>query len=294
MTSSGIVFSIVELVPTIRSKRPGSTTRFMSRPTSDKLVGAERERHAALLAWLQRHALEPAQLLHRPRHRADHIADVELHDLIAGARAGVRHVTVTVGAARSGRIDEATRTACRERERRVAQAEVRTTTAARASGRGSCGTTSAGGCSRPAPGPRGAGSVTGSLPPGLTSPNSTSPIAVPPSSPTYHASRIAGTRAARSASASGRPFTSTATTGLLGASSASTSSSCCDRERDVRDITEMIVRPCLARRRFVRADDDDDRVGLLRDLDGLLDARAVLDRIRHRHGVAATSSRRVR
>ena len=58
------------------------------------------------------------------------------------------------------------------------------------------------------------GKVTGSLPPGTASPNSTSARAGPVCTPRYHASTIAGTCSASHGIASGRPFISTATVGF--------------------------------------------------------------------------------
>ena len=50
------------------------------------------ERHGALLARLQRNALESLQLHYRLRHRSHALMDVELRNFIALARAGVRYV----------------------------------------------------------------------------------------------------------------------------------------------------------------------------------------------------------
>ncbi len=54
--------------------------------------GAEGEGEVAAGARCERDPAEPAQLLHRPCHRADLIADVELDDLVPGPLAGVAHV----------------------------------------------------------------------------------------------------------------------------------------------------------------------------------------------------------
>ena len=50
------------------------------------------------------------------------------------------------------------------------------------------------------------GQLTGSLPPGFTSPKRTSATALPPSVPGYQASRMAGTCSAAQRISSGRPF----------------------------------------------------------------------------------------
>ena len=51
-------------------------------------VGVEREGHRCRRARSQRHALEALQLFLRPRNTAHDIAQIELHDLIAGAPFG--------------------------------------------------------------------------------------------------------------------------------------------------------------------------------------------------------------
>src|SRR3546814_19567433 len=51
----------------------------------------QREAHGPLFSLLEADLLEPLQLLHRPRHRTDEIANIKLHDLFAVARAAVRH-----------------------------------------------------------------------------------------------------------------------------------------------------------------------------------------------------------
>src|SRR4051812_13090437 len=55
-----------------------------------ELLGREAERQPLLLPGAELDALETAQLEHRPRHRGDRIAHVELHDLVRGDAAGVR------------------------------------------------------------------------------------------------------------------------------------------------------------------------------------------------------------
>ncbi len=57
-----------------------------------QLLGREPERDGPALAGRQVEPLEAAQLADRPRDRRLLVADVELDDLVAGARAGVRHV----------------------------------------------------------------------------------------------------------------------------------------------------------------------------------------------------------
>ena len=57
-----------------------------------QIVGLSSKRDRPALAGLQRHALEPLQLDHRPGDRRLIVVDVELHDLVAGAAAGVRDV----------------------------------------------------------------------------------------------------------------------------------------------------------------------------------------------------------
>ena len=55
-----------------------------------ELLGVQREGDRAALARLELDAREAAQLLHGPRPAGLDVADVELHDLAAGARPGVR------------------------------------------------------------------------------------------------------------------------------------------------------------------------------------------------------------
>ena len=81
----------VEL-PTMTWNSPGSTTCFMSLSQSAKASESSVKLTVVDGAGRERHALEAAQLLHRPRHRADHVAQVELHDFVAGHLAGVAHV----------------------------------------------------------------------------------------------------------------------------------------------------------------------------------------------------------
>ena len=68
------------------------------------------------------------------------------------------------------------------------------------------------------------GIETGSLPPGFAAPVSTSAMASGPASPGTHASRIAPQWAAAHSMASGRPLTTTSTTGVPVATTASSSS----------------------------------------------------------------------
>src|SRR5919204_1909735 len=69
------------------------------------------------------------------------------------------------------------------------------------------------------------GNETGSLPPGLTLPNTTSATGGPACTPGNHASRSAGASSTTSSSASGRPLNSTTATGLPVALIARSSSS---------------------------------------------------------------------
>ena len=176
-------------------------------------------------ARLERHPLEAAQAAHRLRDARDGVVDVELDDVVALAVAGVgdvhRHGDLAV-------LRHALRAQVQvvDGERRVAQPEAeRVERVARRRGRGSAsctsssrrtGARSARGCSRSAPGPSARGNDTGSLPPGLTLPNSTSATALPASMPGNQASRIAGEDAATFDSVSGRPLKSTTTNGLPG------------------------------------------------------------------------------
>src|SRR5690606_26418072 len=71
------------------------------------MLGPERERHRARLARLERDPLEALQLLYRPGHGADHVANIELHDLVARALAVVRDVDADLD--RAGRADRGRR-----------------------------------------------------------------------------------------------------------------------------------------------------------------------------------------
>ena len=73
-----------EEVLTMTSKRPGSTTHWLSRLSMVRSrSGIEREMHGAGFPGLQRDAFESAQHLFEGGDGCDHILDVELDDLVA-------------------------------------------------------------------------------------------------------------------------------------------------------------------------------------------------------------------
>ena len=53
------------------------------------MFGHQHELDAALLSRSQSDTLETLQFLHGTRHTCRHVSDVELHDFIAGALAGI-------------------------------------------------------------------------------------------------------------------------------------------------------------------------------------------------------------
>ncbi len=55
-----------------------------------QLLAPDGERHLARLARREVHAAKTRELHHRSRDRREHVADIQLHDLVAGTRAGVR------------------------------------------------------------------------------------------------------------------------------------------------------------------------------------------------------------
>ena len=77
--------------PIMTRNAPGSTTHLLLAIEHPQLLRSEPEADLARSAAIQREALKAFQLDDRPRHRREQIADVELHDLVAGARAGVSH-----------------------------------------------------------------------------------------------------------------------------------------------------------------------------------------------------------
>ena len=94
------------------------------------------------------------------------------------------------------------------------------------------------------------GQLTGKWPDGLASPNSMSATPLPPWLPGYQASRMAGTCSAAQEISSGRPFTSTRTTGLPVAETASSSSSCpFESLREDREAYSPLIRSISPRTR---------------------------------------------
>ena len=86
-------------------------------------AGGQVEGHVLHGARRQGDALEAAQLLARPRQRRRRgIGDVELHDLVAGARAAVAHVDADLGGPTARQADgRRAERQVRIRERRVAE-----------------------------------------------------------------------------------------------------------------------------------------------------------------------------
>src|SRR5690242_3756503 len=86
------------------------------------------------------------------------------------------------------------------------------------------------------------GNDTGSLPPGLTLPNSTSAVALPACTPGNHASRMAGDLAATLVRVSGRPLNSTTVNGLPSAATRLISScSWPGRSMLLRDVASPLI-----------------------------------------------------
>ena len=71
---------------------PGSTTNCLSMFQNARRSGVMSSDDGFRFAGLQCDSLEALQLLHRARRGAHQVADVKLHDFVAGPLAGVRHV----------------------------------------------------------------------------------------------------------------------------------------------------------------------------------------------------------
>ena len=78
-----------ELPPTNTLNAPGSASHRPCGGIERQVRRPDREGHLTRLARRQLDALEALQLLHRPRHAADHVAHVELSDLGARAAPGI-------------------------------------------------------------------------------------------------------------------------------------------------------------------------------------------------------------
>ena len=179
-------------VPTMTRCRPGSTRSRPSTPVKASCSAASAKLTAASLASSQRDAGEALQLLHGPRDAGVEVAHVELHDLVGRPVAHVGEVHADDDFAVLATSCHAHRRAAQAQRGRARSASRRgrgrTARAAGATRRRSRGATSTGrrrACGRGYRGtcPTWRGTVTGSLPPGLTSPKSTSAMASGPASP---------------------------------------------------------------------------------------------------------------
>jgi hypothetical protein len=66
------------------SKSPGSTVYFIFGIVERQQFGRDVEGDGARFAGFEDHAAEALQLFHRPRGRAEYVANVHLHRLAAG------------------------------------------------------------------------------------------------------------------------------------------------------------------------------------------------------------------
>ncbi len=82
--------------PTMTRNAPGSTTQRMLLVEHAEAVGADLEGDLGRLAGLEVHAPEPRQFDHGTGHRRQFVAQVELHDLVAGTAPVFRTVHRTV------------------------------------------------------------------------------------------------------------------------------------------------------------------------------------------------------
>ena len=224
---------------------PGSTTNCLVDVPERQPIGRDRPSATVCVSpGCERDPLESLELLHGPRDGAHQVADVELHDFVAGALARVRHVDQharrfvaadrRLAPAAAGR----TGTSC-------SSGRSRTDTAATLRRTGSRGGPTGGSCRYAGRWPTERGIVIGSLPPGFTSPNSTSATARPVSWPRYQHSKIAAAFSARLRIDSGRPLNTNATIGLPVAAIASTSSSCWPTMSRRRAVAQVIAHPAL-------------------------------------------------
>ena len=114
--------------PTSTSTSPGSTIRAQVTAGEGGPVGVQRERHIGACARLELHPGEPGELTDRAGDLGQHVAQVELDDLDAGAAAGVahpdRHRELAVGRAprRPTAAGRRRRTRCRSGRDRTGRA----------------------------------------------------------------------------------------------------------------------------------------------------------------------------